>query len=71
MNRTSLSVVLAAVAVTALSAQAPRTVDVVAVATRAVVRARALPGEFLPYESAPLYARVSGFVDQVLVDRGS
>ena len=65
------SIVLTVLAVTALSAQAPRTVDVVPVAARALVRARTLPGEFLPYESVPLYARVSGFVDRVLVDRGS
>jgi RND family efflux transporter MFP subunit len=71
MNRNSLALGLACLAATALFAQAPRTVDVVPVATRAVVRARTLPGEFLPYESAPLYARVSGFVDRVLVDRGS
>jgi membrane fusion protein (multidrug efflux system) len=53
------------------AAQAPRTVEVVPVASRAVVRARTLPGEVLPYESVALYARVSGFVDRVLVDRGS
>jgi RND family efflux transporter MFP subunit len=64
-------VVLVGLAATALSAQAPRTVDVVPVAARAVVRARTLPGEVLPYESVLLYARVSGFVDRVLVDRGS
>jgi membrane fusion protein, multidrug efflux system len=67
----SVSVLVAALAVTALSAQMPRTVEVVRVVTRAVVRARTLPGEFVPYESAPLYARVSGFVERVLVDRGS
>ena len=67
--RTSL--VLVGLTGVAVSAQTPRTVDVVPVAARAVVRARTLPGEFLPYESVPLYARVSGFVDRVLVDRGS
>lgn len=71
MNRPSVSLLLAWLAVTALSAQTPRTVDVVPVVARAVVRARTLPGEFLPYESVPLYARVSGFVERVLVDRGS
>ena len=67
--RTAL--VLAGLMGMALSAQMPRTVDVVPVTARAVMRARTLPGEFLPYESVPIYARVSGFVDRVLVDRGS
>ncbi len=65
------SLVLAGLMAAALSAQTPRTIDVVPVAARALMRARTLPGEFLPYESVPLYARVSGFVDRVLVDRGS
>ncbi len=30
-----------------------------------------LPGEFLPYESVSLRARTAGYVEQVLVDRGS
>jgi RND family efflux transporter MFP subunit len=71
MKHARTSVVLVCLAAVTLSAQTPRTVDVVPVAARAVVRARTLPGEVLPYESVPLYARVSGFVDRVLVDRGS
>ena len=30
-----------------------------------------LPGEFLPYLSVPIHAKVSGFVEDVKVDRGS
>jgi RND family efflux transporter MFP subunit len=71
MSRIRTSVVFGWLAAIALSAQTPRPVDVVPVVARAVVRARMLPGEILPYESVPLHARVSGFVDRVLVDRGS
>lgn len=52
-------------------AQVAPTVDVVSVASRAVSRVRSLPGEFLPYESVALHAKVTGYVQQVLVDRGS
>ena len=51
-----------------LSAQA---VDVVAVIAKRAERKVELPGEFLPYESVAVRARVTGFVDQVRVDRGS
>jgi RND family efflux transporter MFP subunit len=71
MNRISTSAVLACLAAAALGAQAPPPVDVVPVVAHAIVRARVLPGEILAYESVPLHARVSGFVDRVLVDRGS
>ena len=30
-----------------------------------------LPGEFLPFLSVSLHAKVPGYVDRVLVDRGS
>ena len=36
-----------------------------------VDRKSRLPGEFLPYETVELRARVAGFVDKVNVDRGS
>lgn len=51
------------------TAQAP--VDVVRVVSQAVERQVKLPGEFRPYLAVPIYARVSGFVRQVDVDRGS
>jgi RND family efflux transporter MFP subunit len=50
------------------SAQVVETVPVVAEKTARTVK---LPGEFLPYQSVELRARVSGFVDSVRVDRGS
>lgn len=55
-------------AVLGLQAQ---TVELVPVVSRQVQREVKLPGEFLPFETVDLRARVSGFVDQVLVDRGS
>ena len=46
-------------------------VAVVKVVSKQVERSVQLPGEFLPYESVVLYAKVSGFVETVDVDRGS
>ncbi|HSB13969.1 MAG TPA: efflux RND transporter periplasmic adaptor subunit [Bryobacteraceae bacterium] len=45
--------------------------DLVAVASRPLERTVKLPGEFAPYEQVDLHAKVSGYVDKVLVDRGS
>src|SRR5262249_1268206 len=46
-------------------------VDVVRVVSRPVERQVKLPGEFQPYLAVPIFAKVSGFVRQVNVDRGS
>src|SRR5712692_3301093 len=51
------------------AAQTP--VDVVHVISKAVERQVRLPGEFQPYLAVPIYAKVTGFVQQVHVDRGS
>ena len=51
-----------------LQAQA---VDLVRVVAMAVERKVRLPGELLPYQSVSLRARVAGFVESVMVDRGS
>jgi RND family efflux transporter MFP subunit len=53
---------------TAAAAFAQETVPVV---SKVIERKSRLPGEFLPYEAVELRARVTGFVDKVLVDRGS
>lgn len=50
-------------------AQTP--VETVRVVVKPVDRQVKLPGELRPYLAVPVYARVSGFVQQVLVDRGS
>jgi RND family efflux transporter MFP subunit len=52
-------------------AAAGQTVQVVEVKTDRVDRTLRLPGEFLPYQSVEIHARVTGFVDEVKVDRGS
>src|ERR1700682_4451395 len=59
---------LGLVLVLLLSAQTPELVTVV---TKPVQRDLKLPGEFQPYETTELRAAVQGFVDKVLVDRGS
>ena len=48
-----------------------QTPDLVTVVEKQVTRQVKLPGEFLPYETVDLRARVTGFVDRVRVDRGS
>src|SRR5262249_14074375 len=52
-----------------LLAQAP--VDVVRVVAKPVEREVKLPGEFQPYLAVPIVAKVTGFVKQIEVDRGS
>lgn len=52
----------------AASAQVVQTVPVVAEKSNRTVK---LPGEFMPYQTVDLRARVNGFVQNVNVDRGS
>jgi membrane fusion protein, multidrug efflux system len=52
-------------------AQQPQTVEVAQVTARKLERVIVLPGELEPYQAVTLRARVSGYVDQVPVDRGS
>src|SRR5262252_2137012 len=64
-----IAVVLAGYAVqSALSVQA---IDLVPVVKKAVSKTVDLPGEFQPFMSVALFARVQGYVENVLVDRGS
>ena len=67
-HKLSIAFMLFLVGTTAV-AQAP--VEVVRVASKAVERQVTLPGEFQPYLAVPIYARVTGFVKAVSVDRGS
>jgi RND family efflux transporter MFP subunit len=46
-------------------------IELVSVISKAVSRAVELPGEFQPFLSVSLHARVPGYVEQVAVDRGS
>jgi len=48
-----------------------QTIELVPVVRKAISRTVELPGEFQPYMSVALYARVSGYVENVSVDRGS
>ena len=66
----SCTLVMLACAV-ATSAVAQTQVDVVKVVSKPVERQVRLPGEFQPYLAVPIYAKVSGFVQRVNVDRGS
>jgi membrane fusion protein (multidrug efflux system) len=52
-------------------ALAAQTVDVVKVISKKSERKVELPGEFMPYQSVAIRAKVTGFVEQVRVDRGS
>jgi membrane fusion protein, multidrug efflux system len=48
-----------------------QTLDAVRVISRPLDRKVELPGEFLPYLSVPINAKITGFVERVEVDRGS
>jgi len=48
-----------------------QTIELVPVVSKNVSRTIDLPGEFQPYLNVTLHSRVAGFVEKVLVDRGS
>ena len=48
-----------------------QTVDLVPVVAKPISRTVELPGEFQPFLKVSLHAKVPGFVEKVLVDRGS
>lgn len=48
-----------------------QTVDLVSVEARPISRTVELPGEFQPFLKVSLHAKLPGFVEKVLVDRGS
>jgi RND family efflux transporter MFP subunit len=50
---------------------AGQTIEAVPVVSRPLDRTVQLPGEFVPYLSVPIHAKVAGFVEKVEVDRGS
>lgn len=45
--------------------------DTVKVVARPLDRARKLPGEFTPYQSVDVSARIAGYIEEITVDRGS
>src|SRR5262249_18161044 len=48
-----------------------QTIELAPVVTRPLSRTIDLPGEFQPFLSVALHAKVTGYVEKVLVDRGS
>jgi membrane fusion protein, multidrug efflux system len=72
VRKLTLIAALVAVSATVSTTIAAQTaVDVVRVVAKPVERQVKLPGEFRPYMAVPIVAKVSGFVRQVHVDRGS
>src|SRR5512141_363142 len=71
MMRNNLSILTACAALFAPSAS-PRTDDLlVAVIAKPVSRSVDLPGEFQPFLSVSVHARVPGYIEKILVDRAS
>src|SRR5437764_15321568 len=62
---------IAALIILAATLSAQQTIDAVHVISRPVQRKLELPGEFLPYEKTSIHANAAGFIQKVLVDRGS
>ena len=55
----------------ALGVSQAQKVELVPVVSKAISQTIDLPGEFLPFQTVDLHAKVRGYVEQVLVDRGS
>src|ERR1700694_1071262 len=68
INRFSISVAGAFVFASLAFSQGHEFVPVV---SKPVSRVVDLPGEFLPFLSVSLHAKVPGYVERILVDRGS
>src|SRR4029077_11338914 len=66
-----IKILLPAFFVTALAVGWPQTTELVPVVSRQISRTIELPGEFQPFQSVSIHAKVRGYVDRVLVDRGS
>ncbi len=72
MTRHSIPIVLAVCVLFTLAHLAwPQAGDFVSVVAKPVSRTIDLPGEIAPYLSVALHAKVPGYVDRILVDRGS
>ena len=48
-----------------------RQIDLAPVVSKPISRTIDLPGEFQPFQSVSMHAKVRGYVERVLVDRGS
>src|SRR5689334_10135282 len=63
--------ILLSVCLLAPAVRVGRAQDLAPVVAKPVSRAVDLPGEFLPFLTVSLHAKVPGYVERVLVDRGS
>jgi RND family efflux transporter MFP subunit len=70
MKRSSLMCLIFLLGLPAASGSA-QMVDLAPVVSKPISRTVELPGEFLPFETVSLHAKVPGYVERVLVDRGS
>ena len=70
-NIRSFVFVVGAVLLTAPVPVFAQKIELVRVLSKRVHRTTELPGEFYPYLSSQLHAKVSSYVERVLVDRGS
>lgn len=57
--------------IAALAAGWAQTTELVPVVSKPISRIIELPGEFQPFQSVSVHAKIRGYVDKVLVDRGS
>src|SRR5262245_14061220 len=55
----------------AASFAAAQTVELVPVVSKPVARTVQIPGELAPYLAVSLHAKINGYVEQVLADRGN
>jgi membrane fusion protein (multidrug efflux system) len=62
---------LAASVIAAISAGWAQKTELVPVISKQISRTIELPGEFQPFQSVSIHAKVRGYVDRVLVDRGT
>jgi RND family efflux transporter MFP subunit len=62
---------LPAYCITALAVGWAQTTELAPVVSKAISGTIELPGEFQPFQSVSIHAKVRGYVDRVLVDRGS
>src|SRR5580704_9066646 len=57
--------------IAALAVSRAQTAELAPIISKPVSRIVELPGEFQPFQSVSIHAKVRGYVDRVLVDRGS
>jgi RND family efflux transporter MFP subunit len=71
MTRPKTYLILASLAISATPLTWSQTADLAPVVSKSLSRTADLPGEFQPFLMVSLHARVAGYVEKVLVDRGS